>query len=229
MEIKKSPKADMDNQKGIALLMGLVAACGIMYIVFQWADEEVTAIEAYVENFEGEDDIQIESTQREQETPPPPEVAPQKQVLEQVIEIVDDDVETGEVNVISEDEGAAVEVVAPIEVQTTEEEDVENQILIVVEKTAEFPGGPEKMYSWLAKNIRYPAICQETGIQGRVVCQFVVNKDGKIVDVQVVRGVDPNLDAEAVRVIQAMPAWKPAKNGGKAVRMRYTLPIRFKL
>ena len=227
MEVKKSPKADLDNQRGIALLMGLVAAFGIMYIVFQLADNEVTATQAYVEDFKGEDDIMIESTQRD-ETPPPPEPEPQKQVLEQVIEIVDETVETGEVNISTEDQGEAVEPVAPI-AQVEEEDDSENQILIIVEKTAEFPGGTEAMYKWLSKNIKYPAICQETGIQGRVVCQFVVNKDGKIVDVEVVRGVDPNLDAEAIRVIKAMPAWKPAKNGGKAVRMRYTLPIRFKL
>jgi protein TonB len=93
----------------------------------------------------------------------------------------------------------------------------------------EFPGGVDAMNRYLVRNIKYPLIAQENGIQGRVICQFVVNSDGKIVDVQVVRGVEASLDKEAVRVIQSMPAWTPGRQGGKNVRVKYTLPIRFKL
>ncbi len=93
----------------------------------------------------------------------------------------------------------------------------------------QFPGGEQALFKFLNENIKYPVIAQENGIQGRVICQFVVNTDGSIVDIQVVRGVDPSLDKEAVRVIQSMPKWIPGKQRGKPVRVRFTLPINFKL
>ena len=82
---------------------------------------------------------------------------------------------------------------------------------------------------YLAENIKYPMIAQENGIQGRVICQFVVNKDGSIVDINVVRSVDPSLDKEAIRVIKSMPKWKPGMQRGKAVRVKFTLPVVFRL
>jgi protein TonB len=93
----------------------------------------------------------------------------------------------------------------------------------------EFPGGQSALMKYLSENIRYPVIAQENGIEGRVICSFVVERDGSITDVQVVRGVDPSLDREAVRVIQSMPKWKPGKQRGKPVRVRFTLPIVFRL
>ncbi len=107
-------------------------------------------------------------------------------------------------------------------------EDIE-EIFVIVEVKPEFPGGQKALMSYLGKNIRYPTIAAETGIQGTVIVQFVVNKDGKIVDVIVARGVHESLDKEAVRVVQAMPPWTPAKQQGKTVRARFTLPVRFQL
>jgi protein TonB len=98
-----------------------------------------------------------------------------------------------------------------------------------VEEMPEFPGGQSALMKYLSENIRYPVIAQENGIEGRVICSFVVERDGSITDVQVVRGVDPSLDREAVRVIQSMPKWKPGKQRGKPVRVRFTLPIVFRL
>ena len=98
-----------------------------------------------------------------------------------------------------------------------------------VEKQPEFPGGPEALNRFLARNIKYPLLAQENGIQGRVVCQYVVNTDGSIVDIQVVRGVEESLDKEAVRVIKSMPKWTPGRQGGKNVRVKCTQVIRFKL
>ena len=89
----------------------------------------------------------------------------------------------------------------------------------------EFPGGMAECLKFLAKNIKYPTIAQENGVQGRVIVQFVVNQDGSIVDPVVVRSVDPYLDKEALRVIQMMPKWKPGKQRGKAVRVKYTVPV----
>src|SRR5690554_4517484 len=102
-------------------------------------------------------------------------------------------------------------------------------IFVVVEQQPEYPDGVEAMMKFLVDSVRYPIEAQEKGIQGRVIVNFVVNKDGSITDVNVVRGVDPSIDAEAVRVIESMPKWKPGKQRGKEVNVRYTLPVSFKL
>jgi protein TonB len=93
----------------------------------------------------------------------------------------------------------------------------------------EFPGGTQALMKYLGESIKYPVIAQENGIQGRVICQFVVNKDGSIVDIEVVRSVDPSLDKEAVRVIKSMPKWTAGRQRGKPVRVKYTLPVNFRL
>ena len=99
----------------------------------------------------------------------------------------------------------------------------------MVENQPEFPGGMAELMKFLQKNMKYPSICQEQGIQGRVIVQFVVNTDGSIVDAQVVKPVNPYLDKEALRVVSIMPKWSPGKQRGKAVRVRFTLPVTFRL
>lgn len=113
---------------------------------------------------------------------------------------------------------------------TTEEEEDDDAVYVVVETMPEFPGGQQALFKYLSENVKYPVIAQKNGIQGRVICQFVVNKDGSIVEVEVVRsGGDPSLDKEAVRVIKSMPKWKPGQQRGKPLRVKYTVPINFKL
>lgn len=99
----------------------------------------------------------------------------------------------------------------------------------VVEQMPEFPGGQKALLKWIGDNIKYPAIAEENGIQGTVVCMFVVEPDGSITDIQVARSVDPSLDKEAVRVLKKMPKWDPGKQNGAAVRVKYTLPVTFRL
>jgi len=103
------------------------------------------------------------------------------------------------------------------------------ETFVVVENQPEFPGGNEALMKFISENVQYPIEAQEKGIQGKVICNFVVMKDGSITDVNVVRGVDPLLDAEAVRLLQSMPAWKPGTQRGQAVNVRYTLPVVFRL
>ena len=100
---------------------------------------------------------------------------------------------------------------------------------MVCEEMPEFTGGMRECMNFLSKNIKYPTTAQENGIQGRVIVQFVVNTDGSITEPKVVRGVDPELDAEALRVISIMPKWKPGKQKGEAVRVKYTIPVMFRL
>ena len=113
--------------------------------------------------------------------------------------------------------------------QVVTEAPVEEEVFDMVEQVPQFPGGQAELMSWLVKNIRYPVIAQENGIQGRVICQFVVGSDGSVRDIKVVRSLDPSCDKEAVRVIQSMPKWIPGRQNGKAVSVRYTLPVIFKL
>ena len=136
----------------------------------------------------------------------------------------------GAFNVEGNDETAgevlkAKEVIAEPEPPKVEE----TKVFDVVEQMPSFPGGQAALMSWLSSNIKYPVVAEENGVQGRVVCTFVVERDGSITDVHVVRGVDPSLDKEAVRVLKAMPKWIPGKQNGSAVRVKYTLPVTFRL
>jgi protein TonB len=117
----------------------------------------------------------------------------------------------------------------PAPVVVEEEEESSQTIFTVVEKMPEFPGGETELLKFINKQIKYPVIAQENGIQGRVICTFVVNRDGSVVDAEVIRGVDPNLDKEALRVIGTMPKWKPGEQRGKPVRVKYTIPLTFRL
>ena len=109
-------------------------------------------------------------------------------------------------------------------------ENYEEVIFMVVEQMPEFPGGQQAMMKFISENLQYPVAAQENGIQGRVICQFVINRDGSIVDVIVVRSAgDQYLDNEAIRVIKSMPKWRPGKQKGKLVRVKYTIPINFRL
>ena len=227
MEVKKSPKADLENKKTTNLLAGAIIILAVLFVGFEWSERDKkvttdTGIETVI--FE-EEIIPITEQEQPKQAPPPPE-APK---VEEVLEIMDNDSEVEESTIqASDDTQAAVEVkYTPVEV---EEEDVEEQqIFQVVEEMPEFPGGMAECMKFLSKNIKYPTISQENGVQGRVIVQFVVNRDGSIVDPVVVRGVDPYLDKEALRVISSMPKWKPGKQRGKAVRVKYTVPVMFRL
>ena len=105
----------------------------------------------------------------------------------------------------------------------------ETKVFDVVEQMPSFPGGPSALMQYLSSNIKYPVVAEENGVQGRVVCTFVVERDGSITDVRVIQSVDPSLDKEAVRVVKSMPKWIPGKQNGSAVRVKYTVPVTFRL
>ena len=227
MEVKKSPKADLENKKTTNLLIGAILTLSVLFIGFEWSerDKKVVTDSGIQEVVFEEEIIPITEQEQPKQAPPPPE-APK---MEEVLEIMDNDSQVEESTIqVSDDTQAAVEVkYTPVEVE--EEEVEEQQIFQVVEEMPEFPGGMGECMKFLGKNIKYPTISQENGVQGRVIVQFVVNRDGSIVDPVVVRGVDPYLDKEALRVIATMPKWKPGKQRGKAVRVKYTVPVMFRL
>ena len=227
MEVKKSPKADLEGKKTTWLLVGFVLILAAMFVAFEWTerDKQVTTDTGITEPIFEEEMIPI-TEQEEKVAPPPPEVAP----INETLEIVADDADVEETVIASSEEtGKAVEV-KYVPVTVVEEEPEEQTIFEVVEQMPEFPnGGMAGLMQFLSKNIKYPTIAQENGTQGRVTVQFVVNKDGSIVDAKVIRGVDPYLDKEALRVVKLMPKWNPGKQRGKAVRCMFTLPVRFRL
>lgn len=131
------------------------------------------------------------------------------------------------------DQGEILKVTQRVETEPVKAEapkpEVENKVFDVVEQMPSFPGGQGALMQYLANNIKYPVVAQENGVQGRVVVSFVVERDGSITDVQVVRSVDPSLDREAQRVVKSMPKWIPGKQNGQAVRVKYNVPVSFRL
>ena len=229
MEVKKSPKADLEGKRSTWLLVGYVLVLAVMFVAFEWTERDVKIdMSQAVSDLVFEEEIEIPITEQQPEvvTPPPPE-APS---IAETLTIVEDDADIEETAIASSEEtGPAVEIkYVPGEVE--EEEPEEQTIFEVVEEMPQFPeGGQAGLMKYLSSNIKYPTIAQENGTQGRVTVQFVVNRDGSIVDVKVLRGVDPYLDKEAIRVISSMPKWIPGKQRGKPVRVKYTVPVMFRL
>ena len=198
------------------------ATCPLSSLISSTA--EVNAFQTVAE-VEIEEEI-IPITQQMMKPPPPPPPAPK---LTDLIDIVEDDTNIDEELEIqdAEDDSENQEVPDVTDFGDYEGEDTgEAQIFQVVEDMPAFPGNVTK---WISKNVKYPVLAMENGIQGKVFVQFVIEKDGSITDVKVSRGVDASLDKEAVRVVKAMPKWKPGKQRGKPVRVSYTLPIFFQL
>ncbi|HPF51997.1 MAG TPA: TonB family protein [Draconibacterium sp.] len=228
MELKKTQKADLEKNRNIFFLIGLVLALGSMLAAFEWKTTPTKADSlGGIQVQEVEEEI-IPITREQQVKPPPP--PPPPQVVE-ILNIVDDDVVIEnelEIDDSEADENTVIDVMPVIE--SKEEEEVEEKIFFnVIEEPAEFPGGDKALYRYIHDNVRYPVIAQENGIQGKVYVNFVVNKEGKAVNAVVSRPVDPSLDKEALRVISSLPRFKPGKQRGKPVQVYYTALINFQL
>ena len=229
MQLKKSLKASLEDKKLTYVLMGLIFVLSICYVAFEWGEKDVTKHEDTTGQILEDEELDIEATVQEETPPPPPPPAPEIVQEVEVLNVVEDDVETEIIEVTTEENDEVVEIVAP-PAEVVEEVEEEEVVFKVVETMPEFPGGQQALMKYLATNVKYPVIALENGIQGRVVCQFVVEKDGKPSNIQVVRSSgEPSLDKEAVRVISTMPKWKPGKQRGKPVRVTYTIPVNFRI
>lgn len=237
MEIKKSKSADLEGQKGTGLLIGYIIVLAIMFVAFEYTTRDYieTDVVYSTTSYVSDEEVPPVTQPIFTAAPPPPAEAPQ---VAEILDIVDNNADIVEEKIESTEStteaisGPVAHVSGPVmagpPVASVEEGD-EGEIFEVVESNPEFPGGMDALMKWLQKNMKYPASAQENGIQGRVLVQFVVNKDGSIVDPKVVRSVDAALDKEAMRVVSAMPKWTPGKQRGKTVRVRYTLPVTFRL
>jgi len=225
MEEKKSPKANLENKKLMFMQIGMIISLLIAWLAFEHKSYDKRQIDESLLNREVVlDEEMVEITKQEEQKPQPVEQPQQTTQLE----IVEDDVETEDLNINAEVEQNEVieEYVAP---EVVEEEVVEQEVFHIVEEMPAFPGGEAKLMEYVGKNIKYPQIARETGIQGRVFIGFVVEPDGSVSNVKLLRGIGGGCDEEAMRVVKSMPKWKPGKQRGKAVRVSYQIPVFFKL
>lgn len=235
----------------IVLALILTAIILVMTGVFKSADEDINAKNEQEEVIMAPEDIPEEEEQMEIPEQKPEEVQAEEEVAAtqavtevKIVETVDKDREVKDQEQVLEntaqlgaDDHKGVEdvnrdrvVKEVVEVKPVEKPKEEGPLSVaMVEQKPSFPGGESAMHKWLQDNIIYPAAASEEGVQGKVTVQFIVEKDGSITHVQVVRGKHPALDAEAARVIRKMPRWTPGRNNGQPVRVTYHLPVQFKL
>lgn len=228
MEIKKTPKADLENRRTLFTEIGLVVALLVVWGAFSYSTKEkaVASLGEDTQVVEVEDMVPIT-----EETPPPPPEAPKIPVLSDQIDIVEDDIKV-EDNFMSLEDDASLGVEIMDYVEEVKEEVVEEEAIPfqLVEEKPSFNGGDANEFSkWVNSKLQYPEIAKENGVQGRVTLQFTVNPDGSVSNVKVLRGVDSSLDKEAVRVVSMSPKWKPGKQRDRAVKVTYTFPVIFQL
>ena len=228
MEAKKTQKADLENRRGLFLEIGLVVILAAVLVAFNVRKYDKEVKEVSTRTVGSEIDADILNTPPEETPPPPPE---EPEVVATDLTVVENDAElTNEVGLINADDNAnkAQEEFTRVEVEE-EVEEVEEEIFLVVEEDADFPGGLEALSKYLSENIKYPQLAKENNIEGRVFVSFVVEKDGRVGNIKILRDIGGGCGAEAVRVVKSMPRWKPGKQRGKPVRSQFNLPVNFSL
>ena len=228
MKQYKNDNANLENKRGFLLEIGLVVALLIMWGVFDWSSTVERADDfgpLTISDDEGE--LAPITRPEDPQLPPPP---PPKQTITDIIDVVDDKELVCEDFISTEiEEDAAVEIAEVTDVEQPDEVLEEQTVFIIVEDMPEFPGGEIALRKYIAENVRYPEMAKENDIQGTVYVRFVVDTDGSVNNVEILRGVDPLLDKEARRVVETLPKWKPGRQRGKAVKVSHSVPIKFAL
>lgn len=223
METKKSNRADLEKRRLMFTQIGLIVSLALAWMVFEtksYGKQEIRTFDGTTEAIP--DDLVPVTIQ---EKPQPIE----KPKVVNMITVVDNNEEIeSEIDIdVNVEEDEPIEPTIPIDI--IEEEIVEEVPFIIVENMPTFPGGEKKMLEYVAKNVKYPQLAKEVGTQGRVSVSFVVEKDGSITNVTILRGIGSGCDEEAIRVVKSMPKWNPGLQCGRAVRVSCNLPINFKL
>ena len=222
MELKKSDKADLTKTSTLFFSLGLTLTLGIILTAFEWKEMEEQAELLAGKTTNTADEI-MEVPPTDIPPPPPPQIQ-----QPQVVEVPDEEEIEEEIEVNLDVEMTEETKVEQIEIKEEPKEDVD-EIFTIVEETATPKGGMAAFYKFVGSKLKYPPQANRMGVEGKVYVEFVINRDGSIVDARVVRGIGAGCDEEAVRVVASSPAWNPGKQRGKAVRQKYTLPIIFKL
>ena len=225
MEIKKSPKADLQNKRGLLLEIGLVVSLGLVILAF-WYTPKERKIEKLDQQVEVVEEVLTEITRQDQKPPEPPKKVEVK-VIADLLQVVDNNTKIStEVTFTEFDENT--EVIQQVEV--VEEEIEDDQPFLVAETMPSFQGGDLNTFrNWVQQNVRFPQIALENGIQGRVVVTFVIEKDGRLTNIEVLQTPDRSLSDEAIRVLNKSPKWSPGKQRNQPVRVKYTLPVDFRV
>ncbi len=222
MEIKKNPEVDLEKKRSLFLLAGYVVALAVVLTAFEWKTFEkgIDGLGKLVVDDIEEEIIPI----TEMNNPPPPPPPPPPPAPE--IEIVEDDVEIEEEVEIMDVEADQETIIEEV---IEEEEEAGPDFFTIVEDMPNYPGGDAALLGYINKSVEYPPIAKENGITGVVYVSYIVDKTGNVTDVKVVRGADPFLDKEAVRVVKTIKGYKPGKQRGKPVPVQFTIPIRYVL
>lgn len=225
MELKKSPKADLQNKRGLMLEIGLIIALAAVIAAFAWTPEEQTMEKIDLNLGPVEEEI-MEITRQDQKPPEPPKKT-EITVITDILKVVTNDTKiTTDVDFAEFEDNVEIVQQVAVEEETIEEE----QPFLIAETMPSFQGGDLNTFrNWVQSKVRYPAIAQENGISGRVVLTFVIEKDGRLTNIQVLQAPDKSLSEEAVRVLQQSPKWAPGKQRNQPVRVRYTLPVEFRI
>ncbi|MDE0771405.1 MAG: energy transducer TonB [Salibacteraceae bacterium] len=224
MDNKKNPSVDLEKRKGLLFQVGMVFALGLVLVSFEWAIFDKTNSDLGSLNLDIEEEEMIPLTQQTPPPPPPPPPPPQTTI----IDIVEDDEEIEDELEIDDTEADEDTEIQMQEIEE-EEEYVELEIFTIVEENAQFPGGESAMNKFLGENLKYPKMAQDAGIQGIVYVTFVVEPSGIITSIKILRGLGGGCDDAAVNAIKKMPKWNAGKQRGKAVRVQFNLPVRFRL
>lgn len=228
MEIKKSPKADLENKKMLFLEIGLVIALAVAGTAFAISSKPEPEPYTPPKQDVREQEFEMDRTVQEQEQQPEQQKA-KTQVLADVLTIVSNDTKIDTPDLLFSDDASAFDDFE-FEVEEVVENIVEEEIFVTAEEMPTFQGGDlGKFRNWVMANVKYPQIALENGIQGNVVVKFVVEKDGKLSNIQVLQSPDKTLADAAVQVLQKSPKWKPGKQRNKPVRVTYTLPVSFQI
>ncbi len=227
MAAKKYPKADLNRYRTVFFNIGLILSLAITYTAFEWKFYNNSGIldTSVIVNDEFEEVLEIPPT--EQPPPPPPEIKNVNIVIIEDTEELEDELEI--LFDIEMTEELVIEQMPLIIGEDEMEEEFSEEIFLIVEEQPRPIGGMKAFYAHINKKIRYPRQARIMGIQGKVFVQFVVEKDGYISQVKIVRGIGESCDNEALRVVSSAPAWNPGKQRGKPVRVKMVLPISFKL
>ncbi len=224
MEQKKTKRANVERQAGFTgnfFLVGLVVSIAVVIVAFQWRSYDQTQ-QQMTSDIKVPEEEQIAEVTKQKKKKPKPPAPPEIEVVEDDVDVEDDQPEVQDADMM---EDMSVDLPSG----GGEETESEDEIFVAVEDQPKFPGGKSELFRYLRNTINYPRSAKEAGIEGTVIVNFVVNKDGSITDVQVQRGVTEKLNQEAKRVVRDMPDWNPGKQRGKPVRVRYRVPIRFSL
>jgi len=225
MEIKKSPKADLQNKRGLLLEIGLIVALALVIAAFAYTPKE-HRIEQVDLNYGPVDEQIVEITRQDQKPPEPPKKVEVK-VIADLLQVVTNETKIAtDINFAEFDEDT--EVLQQVEVKEEIIED--DQPFLTAETMPSFQGGDLNTFrKWVQDNVRFPQIALENGISGRVVLSFVIEKDGRLTNIQVLMTPDRSLSEEAIRVLNKSPKWSHGKQRNQVVRIKYTLPVDFRM